>query len=371
MSDEEFRSYVESMYIKTDEEAVKGVILGVILFLKHALAHHRFGTDELKEAERLFNEVAEESREIGVYENYLVNRGLALRVEAIKGSLVGDELVKKFQQLYEETFSKEHFISTAHYLSVASHVLGDYLVSLALINDVEEIRKLPEKHWRMLNADKQVSILTRLTLNALFSPKGGLGGELDGRLIVEPRELIDAFESHMHSEFLPALMVAFGMKKPEDAGRMCMSINDSIKGGICMHAISVAMNDNDAVVQFSGRLIDTFRELLLEKPGLLKELGVNADKLLDEFMELVVRLDGKSLVRLIAPASSRASLAFMLYALINGDEKLARAHALIGIVEATGNKLLRRLFLEAYRACCDLGKDEFRRAIAKLFFYHV
>jgi hypothetical protein len=36
-----------------------------------------------------------------------------------------------------------------------------------------------------------------------------------------------------------------------------------------------------------------------------------------------------------------------------------------------GEKLLTRLFLEAYRACCDLGKDEFRRAIARLFFYHV
>jgi len=29
------------------------------------------------------------------------------------------------------------------------------------------------------------------------------------------------------------------------------------------------------------------------------------------------------------------------------------------------------LFLEAYRACCDLGSEEFRRAIAKLFLYHV
>jgi len=44
-----------------------------------------------------------------------------------------------------------------------------------------------------------------------------------------------------------------------------------------MYAISVAMNDNAAVVQLRGWLIDTFRELLLEKPGLLKELGVDAD----------------------------------------------------------------------------------------------
>jgi hypothetical protein len=62
----------------------------------------------------------------------------------------------------------------------------------------------------------------------------------------------------------------------------------------------------------------------------------------------------------------------MLRALINGDEELAKAHALIGTVGATDSKLLRRLFLEAYESCCDLkNSEEFRRAIAKLFFLHV
>ena len=341
MSDEEFRSYVESMYIKTDEEAVKGVILGVILFLKHALAIYKLNNDEFDEAERLFNEVAEESREIGVYENYLVNRGLALRVGAIKGSLVGDELVKKFRQLYEEAFSKEHFISTAHYLSVASHVLGDYLVSLALKGDHETISKLLEErwHWRVLNTDKQASVLTRLTLNALLGPRGKLSSELKGRLIVEPRELIDAFRSDIHSQFLPALIVALGIAKPEDGIKQLRELREW--------------------------LINAFHNWL-------KGFGFDAESLINEFKGLVNGLDGKSLVQLIAPASSRVSLAFMLYALINGDEKLARAHALIGIVEATGNKLLRRLFLEAYKACCDLKNSEgFRLAIARLFFYHV
>jgi hypothetical protein len=59
----------------------------------------------------------------------------------------------------------------------------------------------------------------------------------------------------------------------------------------------------------------------------------------------------------------------MLYALINGDERLAKAHALMGALYY--GKLLGRLFLEAYRACCDLGSEGFRHAIAKLFFYHV
>jgi len=226
----------------------------------------------------------------------------------------------------------------------------------------------------VLNANEQASVLTRLVLNALLGSKDRkdqLGSELKDKLSVNPGELINAFGSDIHIKLLPALMVAFGVIKPGDGAAVCMLINDSIKRMDCMHAISVAMNDNAAVVQFSGRLIDTFRGLLFGKLGLLKELGVNADALFNEFMELVNKLDGKSLVQLIAPHYSTAQLALMLYAIINGDKELAKAHALTGTVGATGNKLLTRLFLEAYGACCDPNNELFRRAIARLFFYHI
>jgi len=68
-----------------------------------------------------------------------------------------------------------------------------------------------------------------------------------------------------------------------------------------------------------------------------------------------------------------AQLALMLRALINGNKELAKALALHGAINYS-SKLLRRLFLEAYKECkecCDLGKDEFRHALARLFFYHV
>jgi len=205
----------------------------------------------------------------------------------------------------------------------------------------------------VLNANERFSVLTRLTLNALLRPRGGLSGELKGRLSVNPGELIDTFGSDMHIESLPALRVALGITKPD------------------MYAISVAMNYDAAVVQLRGWLIDAFRGLLSKKLGLLKELGADADAMLNEFRGLVDGLDGKSLAQLIAPRGSMALLALMLRALINGDEKLAKAHALYGAVYATGSKLLTRLFLEAYEACCDLNNDGFRRAIAKLFFFHV
>jgi hypothetical protein len=366
MGDKEFMSYIESKSVKADEEAVRRLILNTASFLRHALAQYRLDNDELDKVEELFNEAAEENKEIGEHEGYLIDRGLALRVEAIKGSLLVDE----FGRLYEEAFNAEYFKPTAEYLSTASTRLGDYLVSLALTGNYETMSKLPEEHWQVLNADKEASVLTRLALNALLRPRGELNSELKGRLSVEHWELINAFGYEMRSEFLPALMVAFGIAKPEDGAAVCMLINDSTKGMDCVYAISVAINNYIAVVQLRGWLIDTFRELLFEKLGLLKVLGVDADALFNEFMKLVSGLDGKSLVHLIASRSSMARLALMLHALINGNKELAKAHALYGAVNVSG-KLLTRLFLEAYGACCDLGSEEFRRAIARLFFYHV
>ena len=121
------------------------------------------------------------------------------------------KLVDGFRQLYEETF-KEPFEHTAPYLSITSLILGNYLVSLALFNDVEGIRKLPEELWWVLNANKEASALTRLMLNALLSPRGGLSGELEGKLSVNPEELIGAFGYVMFRNFLPALRVALVLR---------------------------------------------------------------------------------------------------------------------------------------------------------------
>ncbi len=289
-----------------------------------------------------------------------------MRAEAIEGSLVGGKLVDEIRQLYEETFSKEHFIPTAGYLSTASAMLGNYLMSLALTGDDKKINELLEEHLLVLNADKQVSVLTRLALNALLRPRGELNSELKGKLNVNPEELINAFESYMHSEFLPALRVAFGIAKLEDGIKSCEKFNDED----CVDSVLAVKGNSAAFEQLRKRLIDNFQELLNAKFSLLKRFGVDTNKLFDEFRGLVNELNGEFLVQLNAPRGSMAWLALMLYALINGDERLAKAHALYGAVDV-GGKLLTRLFLEAYRACCDPNNDEFRLAIARLFFLHV
>jgi len=381
MRDEEFMSYVESRFIKADEEAVRRTILEMAPSLKHELAIYRFNNDELDEAARLFNEAAKESREIGKYGNYLVIRSWALRAEAIEGSLVGNKLVDGFRQSYEETFNEKHFEHTASYLSNASLTLGEYLVSLALTGGdegVKKIKELLEEHWWVLNADYKVSILTRLMLNALLGPKDRLDNELKGRIVVEPRELIKAFKDEIDSLFLPALMVTFGLLEPEDMGEACESIDEKYEKGksICK-GIASAARGNGATVEVLREevLIKTFRERISkgEKLNLLKGLGFDAKSLSDEFRGLAYGLDGKSLVQLPALKNSRAQLALMLYALINGDEKLAKAHALYETA-ALSVKLPARLYLDVYRACgkgCDLGNEDLRQAITKLFLYHV
>jgi tetratricopeptide (TPR) repeat protein len=359
MRDEEFMSYVESKFVKADEEVVKKEILEASSLLKYALAFYRLNNNELDEAKELFNEVTEKDKEIGDYENYLVNRSWALRVETIEGSLVGEKLVNEFRQLYEETFNVEHFELTAPYLSIASSILGNYLVSLALISDIEGIRKLPEKHWWVLYADWRTSVLTRFMLNALLGSRGGLSNELDGKLSVSPEELINAFESDIHSRSLPALRVAFNKISPEDGIKLCEEFNDEV----CKVLVLAVKGDSAVVKQMREAITNAFNNSL-------KGFGSDVESLNTEFEKLVDGLDGRSLVQLVAPSISMAQFALILHALINGNKELAKAHALYGALRVA-EKLLTMFFLEAYRACCDLSSESFRHALARLFFLHV
>jgi hypothetical protein len=357
MRDEEFTSYIESLAVKADEEAVKRSILDAASYLKGALARHRLNNDELDMAEELFNDVAEERREVGDNENYIVSRSWALRVEAIKGSLVSEKLVNEFRQLYEETFSVKRFKPTATYLSIASNVFGEYLVSLALMGDHETINKLLEEHRGVLNADRRASVLTRLILNALLSSRGELSGELEGKLSVNPKELIYAFRYDMDSNSLPALRVALDIEKPEDGIKLCEEFNDEV----CKVLVLAVKGDSAVVKQIREATTNAFNNSL-------KGFGSDVESLNTEFEKLVDGLDGRSLVQLVAPSISMAQFALMLHALINGNKELAKAHALYGALRVA-EKLLTRFFLEAYRACCDLSSDSFRLAIARIFFF--
>ncbi len=376
-----FMGFVKSWLAGVDAtiEIVEEKIVEETVAFKYALAQYKLNSEEFDEAERLFNEAAVESREIGHYANYLDSRNWALRVEAIKGRLVGDDLVKLingFRQLYEEAKkytdpSLPTDILGGHRVvldpSLPTDILGGYLVSLALTGGDKEIRKIEEllkEQWRVINHSGQNSVLTRLTLNALLSPRVGLSSELKDRLVVKPGELIPKVDG--------------------DETELCEEIENSDIHDSCVEVVSIDYSeelDQQAEGDLRQALINDFQRWISkgEVLGLLKNLGLDAESLNDEFRRLLHELSYRALKSIDEYSHCSATdqlfcslgqLNYMLYALINGNEKLAKAHALAGAMISTG-KLPVRLFLEAYRACCNPNNEEFRRAIAKLFFYHI
>jgi energy-coupling factor transporter ATP-binding protein EcfA2 len=401
--DGDFMGYVKIRFKEADEKAAKRVILEETSILKHSLAQYKLVNDELDEATRLFNEAAEESREIGDYINYLDNRKLALHTEAIKGPLAGDDLVKLvngFRQLYEEAVDAERLMPASPYNGTLSkdilrftlrNILGGYLVSLALMGGDGEIRRIEEllRERRVLLEplpvlfDALVPVLTRLMLNVLLSPRGELSSELKDRLVIKPGELIVYFgRGYIDINSLPALKAIYGTIKPGDETKLCEEINDPIKYD-CVSIVSRDYTMEFFLQEHSLRqeLIEIFQRWISkgEVLDLLENLGLDAESLYDEFRRLLHELSYRPLLSMVKFSDCSTSdqlicssvhLINMLYALINGNEKLAKAHTLAGAMNSSG-KLPARLFLEAYRACCDPNNEEFRRAVAKLFFYHV
>jgi uncharacterized membrane protein/uncharacterized protein YejL (UPF0352 family)/polyhydroxyalkanoate synthesis regulator phasin len=363
LKDEAFIGWVESSSFETNEDVIKMVIQMESSALKHSLARYKLENDELDESIKLFDELANVS-------HYLSNCDWALRAKTISGSLVGNELVGRYAQLFSEAL--KNFEYTALYRLAVSLILGNYLVSLALTNDIEKIGELLEKYWAILNAHKGKSVLTRLMLNTLLNPNG----RLSDKLKVSPKELIEAFEGEIGKVLLPALMVAHKLVNPDDGVKICEALTENQREKLfCKLFVLAAKGEYAAMKRVRESLINASWNLISskEKKNLLKRLCVNDKEIVNmfsEFEELVYRLSGEHLVELIATEYSYAQFALMLYALVNGNYELVKAHMLCNIV-GSPSKLLTRLFLEAYKACCDLSGENFRKALARLFFCHV
>ena len=311
--------------------------------LLYEWAHYKLDNDELYEAEELFNEATRERREIGDFQNYLDSSNWALRAKAIRSKLAGDELVELvngFRQLYEEAKKQSDTLLLIDISDMLDDIFGGYLVSLALKGDDEEIRRIeelleeqgqgPEGYWR-------APILIRLTLSALLCTRGELSGELKGRLFVEPWELIEIHGS--------------GYTGITSQGKLRRALIKYFRRWIS-----------------KGEVLDLLKKLDLDAESLVNELRGWIHELSDELLLSLARFSFCS--ELYQRYCSSEHLAYMLYALINGNEKLAKAHALYGAVNFAG-KLPARLYLEVYKECCDLKNELFRLALARLFFLHV
>jgi hypothetical protein len=167
---------------------------------------------------------------------------------------------------------------------------------------------------------------------------------------VAPEELIYAYKDEIFPEYLPALKLALGIDVSlEECNDYKLSENQKL---LCEAAFRAVEGDSEAlesVKEFLGRVLGRVSE---------------------EMYRLVKDLDAKSLIQLIAPFTSNR-FAFMLYNLVNGNEDLAKIHAKAAslALEFRRYAYASKLFKDVYELCCDVGNEEFKLALLKLFYY--
>jgi len=88
-----------------------------------------------------------------------------------------------------------------------------------------------------------------------------------------------------------------------------------------------------------------------------------------ETRPLLDRVDGRTLVEVLAPRYSLARLAFMLLAAVEGRADAVRLHGLWGSAAYKGT-VLQPLFRAVYENCGDLNGEGCRSALLKLYYYH-
>ena len=84
---------------------------------------------------------------------------------------------------------------------------------------------------------------------------------------------------------------------------------------------------------------------------------------------LLDRVDGKTLVEVLAPKYPSAQLAFMLLAAVEGRADAVRLHGLWGSARSR-EPLPRQLSYAVYENCGDLNSEGCRMALLKLYYYH-
>jgi len=322
-----------------------------------SLAWYKMHNDDLEAARKLFTVSAEIYRELKVRENYLSSRSWATRCSVL-GAKSLEELrgrARAFEELWVE--AKKHETLEMAYLHKESFALAKYLVFLALEDRKDEVSKLLEREKWLLQLFPRIYVTTRLLLERLGV---GVGKP-------EAREVATALNNDVNAEFRPAFNTLMG--RPGDALKEC---NEFIgeKREICRIAVNAINGDKDAITELKYRskvvLIHKLNVLLggdilqdFEKNRFVKNFYL-------ELHDFIDRRNASALIQFWAPVSSLASFTLMLWALVNGDEELARAHAKLTWI-LNESKLLRRLFREAAEA---RSEEELKLALLKLFYLH-
>ncbi len=97
-----------------------------------------------------------------------------------------------------------------------------------------------------------------------------------------------------------------------------------------------------------------------------ERLRSGIEELVPEARLLLDKVDGKTLVEVLAPMYSSALLAFMLLAAVEGRVDAVRLHGLLGF--ARSKSWLSRA---VYENCGNLNSEGCRMALLKLYYYHI
>jgi hypothetical protein len=183
----------------------------------------------------------------------------------------------------------------------------------------------------------------------------------------EARELAVALRNHIGQDLRPAFNLLMGL--PGGALSNCSELKAKERR-LCLSAVAAIRGDEDAVITLKIKVIDQLgekvTELLLTGISQEPEEWEAVKRFHSELLNFIEERGAGDVVQLLAPETSLASFVLMLWALSNGDEELARAHAKLATITLMG-KLLQRLFRETAEA----QGERFELALLKLFYYHI
>jgi hypothetical protein len=266
------------------------------------------------------------------------------------------ERAKIFGSLWSEAKKLEkEATALLAYLRNEALALAEYLVSLALEGRMGEVSKLLEEEGRLLRLFPDVGVAVRLLLERL------------GVKVEKPKaqEIAEALRGGIEQAFRPAFNLLMGL--PEGVPHECIELKDAESTHKCLSAVEAVRGDEKAARVLKTSFLEWLNEIVNHR---LKGLAQDSEKrevverFHRELRAFVEKRDAGAVVQLRAPWNSLASFVLMLWALSNGDEELARAHAKFASIIHKG-KLLRRLFREAAEA----QGERFELALLKLFYY--
>jgi hypothetical protein len=369
VSDADFSGWISTRSVKGDAwraiENLRTWFTGEIAHykLRHALNERGdLDQEKLKQAAKDFEDAAKIAsssghpvsqgeeilfKDLEQWINYLVSSYWALRAyilaakscEEFLRSAEGLQTPKKtksFPELWDE--ASKNIIPTAEYLATTADIFGGYLVCLAASGRKKEIEELLKK-WRwLLYYSPEVSVATRLMLK-LFGV--GEGAKL--------YEIVYTFWPRPLQEYRPALWLLAGLLQKDKALEICKQLSNS---EVCVVAVDAAAGSQEATKRFKSFIVKI-------RPNIVKVMR-KAHRLLD-------RVDGRSLVEVLAPGDSRMRLALMLLAAAEGRVDAVRLHGLLGSVDYRNN-VNKPLFRAVYENCGDLNSEGCRMALLKLYY---